>query len=301
MTARCKLCGEVRPLLLSHVVPHFVWRWLKASSPTKHFRSSVAPNLRIQDGWKARLLCAECEQLLMKDEKIFAERVFMPMHENRLQPFHYGPWALRFAISVLWRTVVFSEAAALKKLKTQHFTYLQRAERAWRDFLLGKRRHPGSFHALLFPLDTISKSILPKQSAFLNRYLLRTVDIDILDGTTDVIVYAKLARTLLIGHVEVRHTNRWRRGRLSARGGLIGGRVTYTMPEEFFEYLNKHADLGAEAFKQMSPIQKEKLKASLMLNVDGVADSEVIRAMTADVEYSGNEAFRVTKASAENQ
>ena len=237
----------------------------------------------------------------MHDEKIFAERVFVPMHENEQEPYAYGPWALRFAVSVLWRTVIFSEATALTKLKPQHFTYLQRAERVWREFLLGKRPHPGSFQALLFPLDTISKAILPKQSAFLNRYLLRTVDVEILAGTTDVIVYAKLARTLLIGHVEVRRANRWKGGRLSVSCGLIGGRNTYHLPEEFFEYLNKHAELGAEAFRQMSPIQKEKLKASLMLNVAAVADSEVMRAMAADVEHSGKEAFRVTIASAEKQ
>ena len=81
--------------------------------------------------------------------------------------------------------------------------------------------------------------------------------------------------------------------------GRIGGRNTYSLPEDFFEFLNKHAELGAEAFRQMSPSQKEKLKASLMLNVAAVADSEVMRAMAADVEHSGKEAFRVTIASAE--
>jgi len=62
----CALCGAdpEAGLRLSHVVPSFVFLRLKDTAVTGGLRAAGTPNLRRQDGWKARLLCGECETRL---------------------------------------------------------------------------------------------------------------------------------------------------------------------------------------------------------------------------------------------
>ena len=60
----CPLCRSRGPLRESHIIPGFVFDWLLESSATGHMRDGRAPNLRIQDGFKQRLLCDSCEALL---------------------------------------------------------------------------------------------------------------------------------------------------------------------------------------------------------------------------------------------
>lgn len=65
MNGVCLLCKRERELQLSHIIPNFVYNWLKDTSPS-FIRSSQNPNQRIQDGPKYYLLCAECEGLFSK-------------------------------------------------------------------------------------------------------------------------------------------------------------------------------------------------------------------------------------------
>jgi len=60
----CRLCGTHATLHLSHVVPAFVFRWLRKTSGTGHIRSTEEPNLRVQDGMKRFWFCSACEERL---------------------------------------------------------------------------------------------------------------------------------------------------------------------------------------------------------------------------------------------
>jgi hypothetical protein len=58
----CRLCGAVKELQESHILPGFVFRWMKETSATGYLRSRQQPNLRVQDGLKLHFLCADCER-----------------------------------------------------------------------------------------------------------------------------------------------------------------------------------------------------------------------------------------------
>ena len=60
---QCALCASTSELQASHIIPRFVFDWLRDTSATGHFRSSQIPDLRVQDGLKPRMLCKRCEQL----------------------------------------------------------------------------------------------------------------------------------------------------------------------------------------------------------------------------------------------
>jgi hypothetical protein len=133
-------------------------------------------------------------------------------------------------------------------------------------------------------------------SPYLNRYLLRGVDTDVLAGRSDVMVYAKLCRVLLFGFIQVTRTAVWRGTKLQLRSGAVGGPVQYRAPRELFEYMNKRSDAHAAVLAGMSDTQKAKVDQALMANIDKLAQSDVLRAMQADVSHSGKEAFRSTRS-----
>ena len=107
----CALCAKSSNLQASHIIPGFVFDWLRETSATGHFRLSENPNLRVQDGLKPRMLCWDCEQLFASWEKTFAERCFVPINGASEPSITYGPWMLKFATSVSWRVLRSFEAA----------------------------------------------------------------------------------------------------------------------------------------------------------------------------------------------
>ena len=71
-TACCKLCGENRQILESHIIPKFVFRWMKNTGGLPYIRFSGSIDKRSQDGPKIKLLCEACEMLLNQWETEFA-------------------------------------------------------------------------------------------------------------------------------------------------------------------------------------------------------------------------------------
>jgi hypothetical protein len=78
----CALCQKERELCDSHIIPHFVFDWLKESSATGHMRFGPNMNLRVQDGLKPKLLCKECEGIFSVSESHFASKIFHPLHRD---------------------------------------------------------------------------------------------------------------------------------------------------------------------------------------------------------------------------
>ena len=97
----CRLCGSNEPLLDGHVIPGFVFRWLKETSGTGYLRTSDQPNRRVHDGWVRKLLCPRCEGRFSRWERQFAESIFHPLARNESTlDIRYGDWMLPFAVSV---------------------------------------------------------------------------------------------------------------------------------------------------------------------------------------------------------
>lgn len=288
----CQLCLKNADLKLSHIVPKFVWRWLKESAPGG-IRTNRNPNLRIQDGPKTYLLCAECEQRFSDWEKPFCERVFLPLHnpEPVTTSIRYEGWALKFAVSVSWRVLTFFEHEA----STKHFTPLQRqladeALETWRRFLLGELENPGDFNQHLLPTDVIESYQGPKISSSLNRYLLRNVHIDVISTQSSAYVYTKMCRLILFGRIHEKYPKHWRGMQLRLRRGDIRPR-DYLLPAGIAEYMNRKADEARRALESLSPRQYKVVDAEFDKNVDAIANSEIFRAMSYDVLHSGKEAF----------
>lgn len=290
----CRLCQQGRSLQDSHIIPRFVSKWLLESSPTGGLRDLATPNRRRQDTPTVPFLCSDCEQVFARWEGTFAARIFLPLHRNDGNSFAYDSWGLKFASSVVWRVLTESLEHGPGRLTPEQSRSASIAEQAWRAFILGKARHPGRFEVHAIPLDVVSANHGSDVSPFLNRYLLRSADAEVVAGANDVLVYAKLCRILLVGHVVVEGQPRWRTSRLSVAQGTLAGGRDYYLPIGLQQYMNQRAMRGAEALASQSAHQKAKLRTRLEADLPRFAGSEVFRAMRADVTRSGSDAFAVT-------
>lgn len=289
-TGICRLCKREADLQLSHVVPAFVFRWLRESSGNGYMRSTTSPNLRVQDGPQRHWLCSECEARLGRSETAFATELFHPYLAESGRRFRYGPWLLRFCVSVSWRNLLIQ----LEHLEDQDFTeqergWIAQAELTWRQFLLDEAPHPGAFRQFMLPLDRIesARSDLPPN---INRYLMRAIDVDFCHGGQSLFTYTKLGRFVILGFVNEPNQGHWVGGRVNANEGTVEPRH-YTLPAPFGTYLIEKAGRVREAMQGISPRQAARIEQAFRANADQIVGSDFFEAMQADVEMFGSAAF----------
>jgi hypothetical protein len=288
---KCRLCGLLVDLRESHILPAFAIRWLKNTTPGK-IRSTEQPNRRVQDGLKEYWLCEACEQRFSKSESLFAEKIFGPFSEGRFGDIEaaYGPWALKFASSVSWRVLLFFRDRGLPHLSADDRLAADRALATWSDFLLDRREHPGVFEQHVVHLDAPTSTSDPSVSPFLSRYLLRAWDLDVVTSNELCVTYAKLCRVAVFGVIRARRPREWKGTKLHVREGTVGHRDIH-LPGFLPHYWNDRADLMGRSLEALSPPRSKIASVFTSTPAETLAQSEAFRAMTADIQLSGNAAF----------
>lgn len=290
--ASCKLCGEQRELRMSHIIPAFIFRWVRETSGNGFLRFGVEPNKRVQDGITLAMLCESCEGRFSKWEDQFARRLFYPYVGDGGLRVRYGPWLLQFGASLVWRVLrLYQDRYGLANFPDDQLPRLVEAERVWREFLLARHRHPGKCEVHLLPVDGISSTSRPGiMPPTMNRYLMRTLDTDVAHGGSVVFVYAKLPRFIFVGFVRLDHPRQWIGTKVHATEGWIEPRK-YVLPQTFGEYLNERAKRMQKIHAAISSRQRQKIDEHFRANVDKLVDSDLLLAMQRDVELFGDAAF----------
>jgi hypothetical protein len=148
----CHLCGEVRELRDSHVIPKFVISYVKKISPTGYLMSAEAglPRIRLQDGYKSALLCGDCEQLVSVLEKYFAENIFRKLVSGSLDASPVDDRVGRFVVSVSLRAVWVSLGTG-DPVAHRWSSELRRLVAEWTQYIKGDSDGKGdNTHHLLF-------------------------------------------------------------------------------------------------------------------------------------------------------
>ena len=291
MNGCCGLCGKEKELQESHIIPSFVFKWLKESSVTGHFRHGETINKRVQDGTKHYLLCRDCEQLFGGWEDTFAKEVFMPLHQNKPIK-QYGRWLLKFSTSVSWRVLTFFKTY----LDLNHFPdeLLKSADKAlkiWQDFLLDKLPHPEDCEQHLLPFrGFIGEHNDPKMPNNFNRYISRSVDIDAACSNTEAYVYAKMCRILLIGFIKMDHRERWRDTKVHVNHGILEKRH-YKVPATVSHFMYYKARRLQEVQKKLSARQWNRVGKDYEKHPEKLRDSEMFKTITQDFILFGDAAF----------
>jgi hypothetical protein len=285
----CILCEKECELQLSHVLPAFVFRW-KRETGIGHFRTTREPNLRVQDGVKEYWLCPSCEELFGRSEKRFADHIFYPYLAASGTTIRYSQWLLHFCTSVSWRVLrFFLSKGNFNDWEPESIARISEAEVVWREYLLGKRPHPGEFQQHLLPLDQISSSstdLAPN----INRYIMRAIHMDFCRGPKSIFTYSKLGRFIIFGFVHESNYSKWKGTKVHATSGFIGPKE-YILPRELLEYLNSKALQASQALGSVSDKQQTKIEESFRKNQDQYIGSDAFAAMQADVELFGSKTF----------
>ncbi len=293
MKSRCGLCGKEKELQESHIIPSFVFKWLKESSVTGHFRHGETINKRVQDGPKLYLLCWNCEQLFGKWEDIFANEIFMPLHQNKPIK-QYGSWLLKFSASISWRVLtLLKNHSDLDHLPDNLWKSTDRALKIWQEFLLDKLPHPGDCEQHLLPFrGFISKHNDPKMPTNFNRYISRSVDIDAACSKTGgyAYVYTKMCRILLIGFIKMDHRERWHDTKVHVNHGILEKRY-YKVPSIVSQFMYYKARRSQEIQKKLSSRQWDRVERHYKKYLEKFRDSEMFNAIKQDRILFGNAAF----------
>lgn len=293
MLALCRLCGQKKELVESHIIPSFIYRWLKESSVTGHIRYGESKNKRIQDGTKTYLLCRDCEQLFGNWENIFANRIFLPLNEGKITD-TYGPWLLKFSVSISWRVLTyFKECLDLNHFSENLLKSVDNALNIWQEFLLDKRQHPYNCeqHILLFRGFNTDRHDSKLPSNF-NQYISRSIDIDAVCSKTQpcAYIYVKMCRVLLIGFIEMNHRDRWRGTKIHVNKGTLEIK-RYRMPSFIRDFMFHKSRRLQNINKEMSTRQWDKISKDYQKNFDKYPHSEMFNAITYDFMLFGDDAF----------
>jgi hypothetical protein len=188
----CELHKEESKLCESHIIPKFVYKWMK-NTGTGRMRQVNTINKPIYDGIKKHMLCKQCEDRFSKHEKVFYERVFDPYLADKNFKVENDNSLKYFIISVLWRV--------LKLFKDDGTKYnfpkeLKEAEHEWRNFLHNGETIENYKNIHLILLDESYCGTLESEL-----YFLRSVDIEIAQSDEFCFIYAKFSRFMLVGEI----------------------------------------------------------------------------------------------------
>lgn len=294
---QCSLCLQYRQLRVSHILPKFVVSWLKKNTPGK-IRKGDTPNRRIQDTDKIPLLCNACEGMLSQWETAFAEKVFFPVHAGELAqgPISYGPWAMKCLGSISWRVLTFhSLTQGLPNLRDQHVIDKSKdALEILRLFIMDEIPSPEPYGQHLLPMEIVKDHTLPKVSPFLNRYIVSTLDHDVIGSKGSAYIYSKLGTLLLFGEILEPLAHEWNGTRVANEGTL---RIQkHSIPMRIWSFINDRADLVAQLSSQISNTQQKTIESSMQNDSNKFASSKLSQAMEADIRFCGGEAFDITES-----
>jgi len=295
ITGPCRLCDKTAELQESHIIPRFVFKHQKETSATGFIRSSESINQRAQDGEKHYWLCKECESLFNRWETPFATHIYHAWNQHRetKQQYEYGDWLLPFACSVSWRALTwYMDISEADKTEYSDMarTQIRKALIAWKDFMLGKRPHPGEFQQHMFLFDAIEHTDNPKQfPPNMNRFLTRGSYINLAHSKGyPLFIFVKMARITLLGFLGIEHPRQWVGSQIHVQGGHIGGNIV--APVQFLEYLKERAAIIEKQQSLLSERQKSVIDRSISKNPDKAANSEVFEMMQRDIDMFGTEA-----------
>lgn len=296
MLGTCRLCKETAELQDSHIIPGFVAKWLKETSATGYIRFGQFPNKRVQDSYKRYWLCQNCERRLNVWETNFANQIFYPLNEDGGKRINYGPWLLKFCVSISWRTLLFmKEEKFIDDFTTKQIESVDSALNTWADFLLDKIPHPKRFEQHFLPLDAIAEPSRLQLPANINRYILRTIDMDVVQNSTTLFTVCKMSKHFVFGFVDVQNPKQWVGTKVHANSGIVG-QGKFVLPRQLADYLRTEAERFATVYSSISETQQSKINAKMWNDIDRVAKSGSFEAMRHDVNLFGRDAFDIHRS-----
>lgn len=275
---KCRLCEEEKELELSHIIPKFIFRHLKNTSPTGNMRSTENPNKSKQDGLKLPFLCGDCEDLFSCWETKFANEIFFKHQDGTQEAFSYEAWLSKYLASISFRGL----AHAYYNGELSHFDenmlhHVPAAIDRLRKYILGQSPTPGEQRQLLILLDKPSNS---SDSDF-SMYLVRGVEHDVLATDTCSFIYVKYLKFLQLCPIKLPSNRGWKTGRISPDKGTLS-----VKDHELPDYVLERMKSGARTLTESRDKVSEKQKSIIATRVSEVPPEELVDSPIAKAALS---------------
>ena len=295
MESNCRLCGNKSFLKKSHILPCFAYKWLKKTSGTGFMRLSDNPDKRAQDGYKLYWLCSDCEARFSIWETKFANNIFhLFVNDELTKSVTYGDWLVKFCVSVSWRVLNFYlDNSMMNHFSKSLMDKVCETNEIYKDFLFDKIPNPRHCEQHLIPFrEIVSYQNRLDMPLNINRYILRTVDQDVVCAVNnDAFVYSKLGRFVIIGFINMSSPKNWEGTKLHIKHGVLEPSSSYNPPPEFKQYFKQKAKSLSEAYSQISDQEIKKIEKFLYDNPEQVEQSESFKAMNSDYQLFGPRVF----------
>ncbi|MFA6148944.1 MAG: hypothetical protein WC899_12120 [bacterium] len=157
----------------------------------------------------------------------------------------------------------------------------------WRRFLLEEVNNPGHHGQHLLPLGLISSHSFSNMPTNINRYFMRSIDIDVAYTTSEAYVYSKLGKILLVGFIKIDAPGQWVGTKLHVAKGTLFANTHYKLPAQFGQFILDKARKSATFHAKLSDRQKERIKEGYEKNREQYAESDMSKAIQQDVMLFG--------------
>ena len=257
-TGTCQLCNQEKVLELSHLIPKFIFRWIKETG-TGYMRTSDNFNKRVQDGFKEYFLCADCEDLFSSDENYLAKNIFLPVVNRDIEVLEYDHRFYRGVVSIFWRLL---KHKILAEEKDQAFyPALCALEEEWRLGLLNPawdsedtRLHLLSGVDIIAVVEEDPAEVLDKMI----EYMGRMVDAGITDSDTKCMLFLKIPRFLFVYQLFGFDKTDFMGTCISPKGGRHNRNAAKITDTDIGGFFLGQAKMVEEMFNGMSQVQREK-------------------------------------------
>jgi len=260
MSGICKLCHQEKKLKESHIIPKFVFRWIKESG-NGFMRNGQNFNRRVQDGFKTPFLCADCEDRFSKYETYFATNIFYPVVNEKEDELEYTDQLYLFAISVLWRLLCHT---ILPEEKSVHYyKNLITLELEWRTILLNGKTSRRELNLHLLTGVDVATPMAGQPIVIPERFLLymaRNVDAGITDNRTKAMLFLKLPRFLFIYPLHGFDNQQFINSALSSKGGMYYLNDVKINDPDVGNFFTNRVKMFEGMLEDMSQKQKDKMR-----------------------------------------
>ncbi|MFJ7681642.1 hypothetical protein [Peribacillus butanolivorans] len=284
----CALCKNERELELSHIIPKFVFRYLKRDSFSGIIRNATNPNVALQDGDKKYLLCSDCEDIFSDNERKFSNNVFLPFKKDGVVNIKYdGNWLLHFITSVNWRTLFEDMPSFIdnkddsNSLFMKQLSSLEKAEVIMRQFLLGKKSNLGSIETHLFFYENVEK--MSREILHLRPHSMvhgGVFGYTVISTSGGIFIFNNLLGVIIVTIIKAAKNEKWKNTFVKNESGKIKSPQKVVSPIfEELSYMNEQREKG---MKTLSEKQRKSIIAKIEKDPEAFMASESFKRINRD-------------------
>lgn len=257
-TKLCALCSKKTELKESHIVPKFIFRWLKTTSGLK-LRGLSNINVKVQDGPKLELLCGACEITFGKLENQFSRNIFKPFVKGNLTVINYDRHFFRFIASVFWRALAAGNEVFNPCKEPRFQPLLDSARDGLRKFLNEESSSISHQIHMLAGVELYRETpdIEVPDGAIL--YFGRGVDISMLESDKKLFLYLKLPRFIFLLPLLGMDEKEYQGTQVLPSGGRIDVELSRITDQDFGNFIFETLEIINEIKAKMSLNQREKM------------------------------------------